>query len=53
MVLPAFPFNVLGSVLARTRVVALRRVGAEEKLTYRCGGAREGGGGVGILPAHS
>eukprot|EP00198_Chlamydomonas_reinhardtii_P008742 XP_001698079.1 predicted protein [Chlamydomonas reinhardtii] len=36
MVLPAFPFNVLGSVLARTRVVALRRVGAEEKLTYSC-----------------
>ncbi|KAG2432414.1 hypothetical protein HYH02_012985 [Chlamydomonas schloesseri] len=36
MVLPVFPFNVLGSVLARTRVVALRRVGAEEKLTYSC-----------------
>ncbi|KAG2439596.1 hypothetical protein HXX76_004948 [Chlamydomonas incerta] len=36
MVLPAFPFNVLGSVLARTRVVALRRLGAEEKLSYSC-----------------
>lgn len=36
MLLPAFPFNVLGSVLARTRVVALRRVAADEKLLFSC-----------------
>ncbi|KAG2502198.1 hypothetical protein HYH03_000685 [Edaphochlamys debaryana] len=36
MVLPAFPFSVLGSVLGRARVLALRRVGAEERLLYSC-----------------
>ncbi|GLC39080.1 hypothetical protein PLESTB_000009500 [Pleodorina starrii] len=36
MLLPAFPFNVLGSVLGGTRVVAMRRIGAEEKLQYSC-----------------
>ncbi|GIL85479.1 hypothetical protein Vretimale_13393 [Volvox reticuliferus] len=36
MLLPAFPFNVLGSVLARTQVVALRRIAADEKLMYSC-----------------
>ncbi|KXZ45866.1 hypothetical protein GPECTOR_50g660 [Gonium pectorale] len=36
MLTPVFPFNVMGSVLAGTRVVALRAVGAEEKLIYSC-----------------
>ncbi|GLI61770.1 hypothetical protein VaNZ11_004238, partial [Volvox africanus] len=36
MLLPAFPFNVLGSVLARTQVVAIRRIAADEKLMYSC-----------------
>ncbi|EFJ52900.1 hypothetical protein VOLCADRAFT_86349 [Volvox carteri f. nagariensis] len=36
LLLPAFPFNVLGSVLAGTRVVALRRIGVDEKLLYSC-----------------
>ncbi|GFR42316.1 hypothetical protein Agub_g3223, partial [Astrephomene gubernaculifera] len=36
MLLPAFPVNVLGSVLGGTRVLALRQLGAEEKLMYSC-----------------
>jgi hypothetical protein len=35
MLLPAFPFNVLGSVLARNTTTMYRAVAADEKLLYR------------------
>ncbi|MEW5297240.1 MAG: hypothetical protein WDW36_000464 [Sanguina aurantia] len=36
MLLPSFPFNILGSVLARNRTLMVRAVAADEKLVYRC-----------------
>lgn len=33
---PDFPFNVLGSVLARNKTEATRPIGADEALVYRC-----------------
>ena len=35
MMMPAFPFNVLGSVLARNTAVMYRNISPDEKLLYR------------------
>ena len=32
---PDFPFNVLGSVLARNKTVVRRPIASDEELTYR------------------
>jgi hypothetical protein len=36
MLLPGFPFQILGSVLARNTTTMMRAVAVDEKLVYRC-----------------